>query len=127
MQRARRGGGPTFIEAVTYRIGPHTTTDDPTRYRAAGELEDWQRRDPIARLEAHLRTLGVEDDFFAEVRESADRDAKRIRDEILALPVPEPDSMFAHVYAEEHPRIEEQRAWLAHYEASFEDQEGAVA
>ena len=127
LRHARSGEGPGYIEALTYRIGAHTTSDDPTRYRAEGELEDWQSRDPIARLETYLRDQGVGDEFFAEVRESADRDAKRVRDEILTLPAPEPDSMFENVYAEEHPRIEEQRAWLAHYEASFEDQDGAGA
>lgn len=125
MSLARAGGGPGYIEALTYRIGAHTTSDDPTRYREDQELASWEARDPIARLEAHLRSLGVEDDFFAEVAETADREAKLIRDEILQLPTPEPDSMFANVYSEEHPRIEEQRAWLARYEASFEDQEGA--
>ncbi len=125
LRHARSGEGPGYIEALTYRIGAHTTSDDPTRYREHGELEDWQLRDPIARLEAHLRSLGVDDAFFAETAETADREAKRIRDEILTLPVPEPDSMFANVYSEDHPRIEEQRAWLAHYEASFEGGAGA--
>lgn len=127
MNLARTGGGPGYIEALTYRIGAHTTSDDPTRYREDHELAGWEARDPIARLEAHLRSLGVDDGFFAEVAETADREAKLIRDEILQLPTPEPDSMFANVYSEEHPRIEEQRAWLARYEASFEDQEGAGA
>lgn len=124
---ARTGHGPGYIEALTYRIGAHTTSDDPTRYREEEELAHWEARDPVARLEAHLRSLGVTDEFFAEVRESADRDAKIARDAILQLPPPEPDSMFAHVYSEEHPRIEEQRAWLARYEASFTEQEGAGA
>jgi len=119
LREARTGGGPGYIEALTYRIGAHTTSDDPTRYRAAGELEEWQQRDPIARLEAHLRSLGVDDAFFAEVAEAADREAKRVRDAILALPAPDADSMFANVYSEEHPRIEEQREWLDRYEASF--------
>lgn len=118
---ARTGEGPGYIEALTYRIGAHTTSDDPTRYREADELETWQRRDPIARLEAHLRTLGVEESFFEEVREAADRQAKQVRDAILAEPDPEPDSMFAHVYSAPHPRIEEQREWLARYESSFEE------
>ncbi|WP_336652511.1 MULTISPECIES: thiamine pyrophosphate-dependent enzyme [unclassified Leucobacter] len=119
LRLAREGQGPGYIEALTYRIGAHTTADDPTRYRPDGELEEWQQRDPIVRLEQHLRSLGVDDAFFAEVRETADREAKRVRDGILSLPAPEVDSMFAHVYAEPHPRIEEQRAWLARYEASF--------
>ncbi|QIM15621.1 pyruvate dehydrogenase (acetyl-transferring) E1 component subunit alpha [Leucobacter insecticola] len=121
---ARTGHGPGYIEALTYRIGAHTTSDDPTRYREDGELEHWQERDPIKRLEAYLRTLGVEDAFFAEVWESADREAKRARDAILNLPAPTADSMFASVYSEPHPRIEEQRAWLERYESSFEGADG---
>ncbi len=119
LREARNGGGPGYIEALTYRIGAHTTSDDPTRYREAGELEEWQQRDPIQRFENYLRALGVTEEFFAEVRAEADVAAKRVRDEILHLPAPEPDSMFAHVYSEAHPRIDEQRAWLAQYEASF--------
>jgi len=57
LERARNGGGPTFIEAVTYRMGPHTTADDPTRYRSAEEVEAWRAKDPIDRVEAHLAAL----------------------------------------------------------------------
>ena len=120
LREARSGGGPGYIEALTYRIGAHTTSDDPTRYPEDAELAEWQRRDPIARLEAYLRSLGVEDVFFEETRAAADVEAKRVRDAILRLPAPEPDTMFAHVYSDEHPRIEEQRAWLERYESSFE-------
>ncbi len=118
---ARTGRGPGYIEALTYRIGAHTTSDDPTRYREAGELEMWQQRDPIERLERYLRSLGVEDAFFDEAHATADREAKRTRDAILSLPAPDADSMFAYVYSEPHPRIEEQREWLDRYESSFEE------
>ena len=118
---AREGHGPGYIEALTYRIGAHTTADDPTRYRADGELEAWQQRDPLARFEAYLRAQGVTDEFFTEVAETADREAKAVRETLLALDSPAPDTMFEHVYAEPHPRIDEQRAWLAHYESSFEE------
>ena len=120
LREARSGGGPGYIEALTYRIGAHTTSDDPTRYREDEELASWERRDPIARLEQHLRSLGVAEAFFAEARETADAEAKRTRDAILHLPAPDADSMFAHVYSETHPRIEEQRDWLERYEASFD-------
>lgn len=125
LREARTGGGPGYIEALTYRIGAHTTSDDPTRYRADGELEAWQQRDPVARFEAYLRSLGTGDDFFEEVRAESEIEAKRVREQILTAPGPEADSMFANVYAEAHPRIEEQRAWLDRYESSFE--EGADA
>jgi len=124
LREARTGGGPGYIEALTYRIGAHTTSDDPTRYREEQELLEWQGRDPIARLETYLRSLGAEDSFFEETRAEAEAAALRIRDELLRLPLPEPDSMFAHVYSEAHPRIEEQRAWLARYEASFQEEAG---
>lgn len=119
LREARTGGGPGYIEALTYRIGAHTTADDPTRYRESDELEQWKLRDPIVRFEAYLRSLGVEEAFFERTRAEAATEAQRVRDEILTLPAPEADSMFAHVYSEPHPRIEEQREWLRRYEASF--------
>lgn len=119
LDQARAGGGPAFIEALTYRMGAHTTSDDPTRYREDEERETWAKRDPIARFGAYLRAQGVPEEFFAEVDVWADQEAKATRDAILTLPKPEADSMFAHVYAEPHPRIEEQREWLARYESSF--------
>ena len=121
LRLAREGGGPSYIEALTYRIGAHTTSDDPTRYREAEELESWRMRDPIDRMETYLRSRGVGDAYFGEVREAADHEAKRVRDDILAFPAPDADSMFAHVYAEHHPRVEEQREWLDRYESSFEE------
>ena len=73
LQRARDGQGPTFVEAYTYRMGAHTTTDDPTRYRLSDDLERWKLKDPIARVEAYLRRNGVADDaFFADVQQEAD-------------------------------------------------------
>jgi 2-oxoisovalerate dehydrogenase E1 component alpha subunit len=58
MQAAREGQGPTLIEAFTYRMGAHTTTDDPTRYRLASELEVWKLKDPIERVRAYLVPTG---------------------------------------------------------------------
>lgn len=121
LAQARAGEGPGYIEALTYRIGAHTTSDDPTRYRDAGELAEWEKRDPIMRLEAYMRGLGTRAEFFTETRESARVVALETREAILSLPAPTPDSMFANVYAEPHIRIAEQREWLARYEASFEE------
>ena len=68
LQRARDGQGPTFVEAYTYRMGAHTTTDDPTRYRLSGDVESWKLKDPIARVEAYLKRNGLADAaFFDEV------------------------------------------------------------
>ena len=77
---AREGQGPTFIEAFTYRMGAHTTSDDPTRYRLASELEEWKLRDPIARLKAYLSRSGIADAaFFGSVDAEGDELAARIR------------------------------------------------
>lgn len=79
-----RAKAPAFIEAVTYRMGPHTTSDDPTRYRDAAEVERWRERDPLTRLEAHLRRSGAWDDAFAaEVAAAGDTLAAGMRDAAL--------------------------------------------
>lgn len=122
LDEARAGKGPGYIEALTYRMGAHTTSDDPTRYREADELESWRLRDPITRFEGYLRTLGIGDDFFEEAAAQADAIAKAAREEILTMPEPGPDEMFAHVYSEPHPLMDAQREWLSDYEASFAEE-----
>lgn len=119
LDEARAGGGPRFIEALTYRMGAHTTSDDPTKYRDDAELEYWQARDPLARFEAFLRGRGVSDAFFAEVHEEAEDVAADARRRTLALEAPPATKMFEHVYTDPHPDIDEQRAWFLAYEASF--------
>jgi pyruvate dehydrogenase E1 component alpha subunit len=120
LDEARSGAGPRAIEAMTYRLGAHTTSDDPTKYRTAAEEESWRRRDPIARMEAYLRGRGASDAFFADVVAESQALADDVRTRTNALGGIEADSMFAHVYADPHPLIDEQRRWLADYEASFE-------
>lgn len=122
LRDARAGKGPHYIEALTYRQGAHTTSDDPTRYRDSSELVKWQQRDPLARFETHLRSLGVGDDFFAEAAATAKAYALHTRETLLGLGAPHPDSMFAHVYAGEHSMVDYQRQWMAQYEASFEQE-----
>lgn len=119
MDNAREGHGPGMIEAHTYRIGAHTSSDDPTKYREDSELESWVERDPITRLEAYLRDKGVEQAFFDSVHQEASDFAADIRHRAVTAPNPSPASMFAHVYSDPHPLMEEQAAWLAAYEASF--------
>jgi pyruvate dehydrogenase E1 component alpha subunit len=122
LERARRGEGPSFIEAFTYRMGAHTTSDDPTRYRIAAEVEEWKLKDPIARVKVHLSRTGLADaDFFASVEREADELAAHIRGACLSMPDPEPDEMFAYAYREPHPLVEEERAWFAEYHAGFAD------
>nr|WP_239576601.1 thiamine pyrophosphate-dependent dehydrogenase E1 component subunit alpha [Cellulosimicrobium cellulans] len=122
LDRARHDDGPTLIEAVTYRMGPHTTADDPKRYRDAAEVEEWTGRDPIARFEAYLRSVGVLDDAqAARVQGVADAAAAELRAGCVALTDPPPLSLFDHVYAEPHHALERERAEYAHYLASFGD------
>jgi pyruvate dehydrogenase E1 component alpha subunit len=122
---AREGSGPTFIEAFTYRMGAHTTSDDPTRYRLASELEEWKLRDPIARVKAYLSRSGLADAaFFESVERDADELAHRIRSGTVDMPNPEPTSMFDAVYAEQTAPLAQQRDEFAAYHASFEG-EGA--
>jgi pyruvate dehydrogenase E1 component alpha subunit len=119
MDEARSGNGPSLIEAFTYRIGAHTTSDDPTKYRSDAEVEMWKARDPIARFEVFLRRQGIQQDFFDAVVAEGDVVAERIRAETFALPRPPMDNIFNHVYSAEHPLIAEQRAWLTAYEQSM--------
>lgn len=123
LDRARTGGGPTFIEAVTYRMGPHTTADDPTRYRTAADLEAWSGRDPIARVEAHLRASGALTEEVAErIRARADAAAAELRAGCIALPDPPPLAVFDHVYAEPHAGIAAERAEYERYLEGFADE-----
>jgi pyruvate dehydrogenase E1 component alpha subunit len=121
LDEARSGAGPRAIEAVTYRMGAHTTSDDPTKYRTSDEEQRWAQRDPIERMRTYLRSRGASDAFFAGVDADAAAYAEDVRVRTLQLEGPAPESMFAHVYSEPHPLMREQAAWLAEYEASFEE------
>jgi pyruvate dehydrogenase E1 component alpha subunit len=121
LDAARRGQGPALIEAYTYRMGAHTTSDDPTRYRIASEVEAWQAKDPIARVRAFLEKEGLADaDFLATVEADAAREAGHLRERVLAMPDPAPVSMFDNVYAEGSALVDAEREQFAAYFASFE-------
>lgn len=131
LEHARSGKGPVFIEASTYRVGAHTTADDPTKYRMLAEEEAWKAKDPLIRLESYLRAEGLADDaFFAQVKSDADELASHVRQATLAVGGSDIRDRFATVYAEAHPLIAEELAWFEQYEASFDDsqapQGGAV-
>ena len=99
MQAAREGQGPTLIEAYTYRMGAHTTTDDPTRYRLASELEVWKLKDPIERVRAYLVRNGLAGpEFLAEVDAEAKQVGARVREACRTMPDPPPMALFDHVY-----------------------------
>ncbi|MET0726275.1 MAG: thiamine pyrophosphate-dependent enzyme [Leifsonia sp.] len=119
LDAARGGDGPGFIEAMTYRVGAHTTADDPTKYRLDDELADWVRRDPITRLRAYLQNAGVEQAFLDEVDAEAEDFAADARRRALEIVAPDQDVIFDNVYAEAHPALAEERAWFEAYEASF--------
>ncbi len=120
LDRARSGGGPTFIEAVTYRMGPHTTADDPTRYRDANELEDWAARDPLARLATLLDSLGLLDaDYTDAVKAKADAVAAELREGCLSMPEPAPSDVFKHVYSAPNSWLDRQQDHYERYLASF--------
>jgi len=120
LDEARSGKGPQAIEAVTYRLGAHTTSDDPTKYRGSDEEQYWAERDPIARMRAFLEGRGASAELFADVEAEAADAAEDLRARTVELGPPSPDKMFDHVYSEPHPLIDEQKAWRARYEASFE-------
>ncbi|MEU5843115.1 pyruvate dehydrogenase (acetyl-transferring) E1 component subunit alpha [Rhodococcus sp. NPDC047139] len=120
IRHARDGGGPFFIEALTYRMGPHTTSDDPARYRTPADLEEWKLRDPLDRLRRLLEREGrIDESFLDEVRAEADEAAARLRRGTLELPDPDPATLFDHVYATAHPLVGEERADHSRYLASF--------
>ena len=119
MDDARSGKGPFLIEALTYRIGAHTTSDDPSKYRDPLELAEWQAKDPIIRFERFLRKQGIGQAFFDEVAVAGDQLAAELREATFAMEEPALEDMFDHVYSEPHPMIQEQRAWLQGYEESL--------
>ncbi|WEV26486.1 pyruvate dehydrogenase (acetyl-transferring) E1 component subunit alpha [Streptomyces sp. 71268] len=113
VERARAGGGPTLIEAVTYRVEAHTNADDATRYRTDAEVEAWRAHDPIDLLERELRSRGLlTDDVTTEARDAAERMAARLRERMNADAALDPMDMFAHVYAEKTSQLQEQAAQL---------------
>jgi 2-oxoisovalerate dehydrogenase E1 component alpha subunit len=122
LQRARDGQGPTFVEAYTYRMGAHTTTDDPTRYRLSEDLEHWKLKDPIQRVKVYLSRNGLVDPAFLEaVDAEAEELGERLREGCRSMPDPHVLDVFDHVYAEQTEELATQKAGYADYLASFEE------
>ncbi|MGY1550328.1 thiamine pyrophosphate-dependent enzyme [Microbacterium sp. A588] len=119
LDEARAGKGPRAIEAETYRLGAHTTSDDPTKYRESSEEQAWAKRDPITRMRAFLEGKGAAASFFEEVDAEASAAADDLRVRTLELGTPPANLIFDHVYSEPHPLMDEQQAWRENYEASF--------
>jgi len=124
LQAAREGQGPTMIEAYTYRMGAHTTTDDPTRYRLSAELESWKLKDPIARVKQYLIRSELADmQYLDEVEAEAAAVGARVRKACQDMPDPEPLSMFDDVYTSPTRPLATERAQLARYLDSFVETE----
>jgi 2-oxoisovalerate dehydrogenase E1 component alpha subunit len=127
LQAAREGQGPTLIEAYTYRMGAHTTTDDPTRYRLASDVEVWRLRDPIERVRSYLARSGQADStFFAAIDAEANELGERIREGCRTLPDPAPLELFDHVYAGGSAILDDERERYAAYLESFEQTDTAL-
>lgn len=105
LDKARDGGGPTFIECITYRMGDHTTADDATRYRLKEEVEDWMSKDPILRLELFMRKNGL---WTEQYQKEAEEKAKAMVDEAVkkaeSIDHPHPNDMFTYTYKKLTPR-----------------------
>jgi pyruvate dehydrogenase E1 component alpha subunit len=127
LERARTGQGPTLVEAFTYRMGAHTTSDDPTKYRADEETLAWEAKDPIQRLRTYLEAEGfVDDAYLASIDEESEALGKRVRDVVRAMPDPDTMAIFENVYADGHALVDEERAQFAAYQASVADADAAA-
>lgn len=111
IERARNGEGPTLIEAVTYRFGPHTTSDDPTRYRSEEEVKQWsQQKDPLIRLRKYLENKGLWDETKDnQLEESFNDELNELIDVIESKPIPTVDEAFDYVYENKHDLLVEQQ------------------
>jgi pyruvate dehydrogenase E1 component alpha subunit len=121
--RVRNGNGPAFIEAETYRMAGHSTSDDPTRYRDQAELDAWRARDPLHRVRALLEDSGTEPAFFEQLDLEAEELAVQTRHACHSMPDPELVDFFGTVYAEPHPLMERQAAEHAAYRAAWQEED----
>lgn len=113
VDKARSGGGATLIEGVTYRFGPHTTADDPTKYRTEDEIEPWKKLDPFVRLRLYLKERGLwSDEVEKRMTEEAQKEIDQVVKEVEAVPAPEIDDIFKYVYGEMTPQLKEQMEYL---------------
>lgn len=113
VDKARSGGGSTLIEGVTYRFGPHTTADDPTKYRTDEEIEPWKPLDPLVRLRLYLKGKGLwSDEVEKQMIEEAQKEIDQVVKEAEAVPVPEVEDIFKYVFAETTPQLKEQMEYL---------------
>jgi pyruvate dehydrogenase E1 component alpha subunit len=113
VDKARSGGGPTLIEGVTFRFGPHTTADDPTKYRTEAEIEPWRPLDPFVRLRLYLGGKGLwNEKIEQQVTEEAQKEIDGVVERAEAVSPPEPEDIFKYVFAEMTPQLKEQLEYL---------------
>ncbi|GAC1388445.1 MAG: pyruvate dehydrogenase (acetyl-transferring) E1 component subunit alpha [Ktedonobacteraceae bacterium] len=116
VERARAGHGPTLIEAITYRIGAHTTADDPTRYRLAPELEKWRLKDPIARFQRFLTKQGLlSEEQNQQLVNEVEAEINQAVTDAESMPAPEPDGFFDYMSETLSPRLQAQREDLSRH------------
>jgi pyruvate dehydrogenase E1 component alpha subunit len=116
IERGRSGGGPTLVEALTFRYGPHTTSDDPKRYRTQEEVEEWQAKDPIERIKKYLVAKGALTEAEDEqIWSNAKEIVARAVTDAEAMPRPSVDDLFDHLYAEITPELQRQKDYLKSY------------
>ena len=119
LDEARTKNRPQYLELDTYRMGAHTTSDDPTRYRTRDEEQAWQERDPIARMRAYLLARGATDEQFEAIDAEAREAAAQVRSYTMQAGTTSSDDIFDFVYSDPHEALEEQKLALARFEASF--------
>ncbi|MFT4215851.1 MAG: thiamine pyrophosphate-dependent dehydrogenase E1 component subunit alpha [Micropruina sp.] len=128
LERARRGEGPTLIEAYTYRMGAHTTSDDPTKYRSNDETEKWRQRDPISRVQTYLQNNGAIDQAWLDALDAECEElAIRVREGCVRLPEPKLDDFFGYAVIDPGEVLLEQYDDYLEYEAGFADHPDAAA
>ncbi|HWO59237.1 MAG TPA: pyruvate dehydrogenase (acetyl-transferring) E1 component subunit alpha [Umezawaea sp.] len=120
LEECRQGNGPILIEAFTYRMDAHTTSDDPSRYRLSDELELWKLKDPIERVKVHLvKQQWADSSFFESIEQESEALAVELREFCVNMPDPPPERIFANVYAEGNPVLEAQRDEFLAYVEGF--------
>jgi TPP-dependent pyruvate/acetoin dehydrogenase alpha subunit len=119
VDRARAGGGPTLIEALTYRLSMHTTADDPTKYRGEDEVKAWEAREPWPRFRRYVEQKGVVDErIHAEIEAGVDAEIRQAIEQAEARMRPDLLAVFDHVYAEPTANLLAQREALSRHLAA---------
>jgi pyruvate dehydrogenase E1 component alpha subunit len=125
-EKAVSGGGPTLIEAVTYRVGPHTTADDPTKYRTDEELEAWKPLDPLVRVQMYLRGKGLwSEELENEIQTEAEQIVNQAIEEAESIEEASPEEIFRYTFEELTPQLQEQKDELMSVVKGKEDQKNA--